>query len=114
MLPATDPEGRGLDPRMVNDELRGEKRAVEARAKEIEEASGIRPRIRIAVGDPAASLIEAAEEGAPERALIAVGSRGLGAVQRLRLGSVSTKVLRASRGPVLIINPGSRETGLQG
>jgi nucleotide-binding universal stress UspA family protein len=108
-LPEADPEGRGLDPRMVDDELRREQGALEARATEIEEASGIRPRARIAVGDPAASLIEAAEEGAPERTLIAVGSRGLGAVQRLWLGSVSTKVLRASRGPVLVVNPDPRE-----
>jgi nucleotide-binding universal stress UspA family protein len=31
-----------------------------------------------------------------------VGSRGLGLARRLRLGSVSTKVLRAAGGPVLI------------
>ena len=108
-LPETDPEGRELDPRMVEDALRREQRALEARVAEIEEASGIRPRAKIAVGDPAASLIEAAEEAAPERALIAVGSRGLDAVQRLRLGSVSTKVLRASRGPVLVVSLGLRD-----
>jgi nucleotide-binding universal stress UspA family protein len=107
-LPETDPEGRELDPRMVEDALRREQRALEARAADIEDASGIRPRAQIAVGDPAASLIEAAEEAAPQRALIAVGSRGLDAVQRLRLGSVSTKVLRAFRGPVLVVNSGPR------
>jgi nucleotide-binding universal stress UspA family protein len=113
-LPETDPEGRGLDPRIVDDELRHEQGTLQARAAEIEEASGIRPRARISVGDPAASLIEAAEEGVPERTLIAVGSRGLGAVQRLRVGSVSTKVLRASRGPVLVVHRGPRETGKRG
>ena len=107
-LPETDPEGRELDPRMVEDALRREQRALEARAADIEDASGIRPRAQIAVGDPAVSLIEAAEEAAPQRALIAVGSRGLDAMQRLRLGSVSTKVLRASRGPVLVVNTGPR------
>ena len=107
--PETDLEGRELDPRMVDDALRREERALEARAAEIEETSGIRPRAEIAVGDPAASLIEAAEEAAPERALIAVGSRGLDAVQRLRLGSVSTKVLRASKEPVLVVSPDPRD-----
>ena len=34
------------------------------------------------------------------RALIAVGSRGL--TRRLRLGSVSTKMLRAAGGPILV------------
>jgi nucleotide-binding universal stress UspA family protein len=108
-LPERDLEGRQLDPRMVDDELRREKRALEARAAEIEDASGIRPRARIAVGDPAACLIETAEGDAPERTLIAVGSRGLGAVQRWRLGSVSTKVLRAAKGPVLVVYPGPHE-----
>ena len=110
-LPETDAEGRELDPRMVDDELRREKWALEARATEIEDALGMRPRVRIDVEDPAASLIEAAEEDAPEGTLIAVGSRGLGAMQRLRLGSVSTKVLRAAKGPVLVVNPGPHETG---
>jgi hypothetical protein len=62
------------------------------------------------VGNPAASLIEAAEEGAPERMLIAVGSRRLEAVQRLRVGSLSTKVLRASKEPLLIVHRDRRET----
>ena len=62
------------------------------------------------MGNPEASLIEAAEEGAPEKMLIAVGSRGLGAVQRLRVGSVSTKVLRASKEPLLIVHRDRRET----
>ena len=61
-------------------------------------------------GESAAALIEAAEEGAPERTLIAVGSRGLGAVQRLRVGSISTKVLRTSKEPLLIVHRDRRET----
>ncbi|HET6260831.1 MAG TPA: universal stress protein [Chloroflexia bacterium] len=36
--------------------------------------------------------------------LISVGSRGLGFLARLRLGGVSTKLLRASTGPVLVIS----------
>jgi hypothetical protein len=63
------------------------------------------------VGDDAACLIEAAEDDALERTLIAVGRRGLGAVDRLRLGSAATKVLRASRGPVLVVRRDRREKG---
>jgi hypothetical protein len=43
-----------------------------------------------------------AGEGAAEKSLVAVGSRGLGRVQHLRLSSISTKVLRATDGVVLI------------
>src|SRR5215212_711771 len=97
-LPEMDVEERGFDARMVDDELRREEQALKTRAKEIEDALGVRPRIEIAAGDPAASLLEAAAKGT----IIAVGSRGLGAVQRVRLGSVSTKVLHAAEGPVLV------------
>lgn len=55
----------------------------------------------IVAGDPAAAIVDAAESADP--ALIVVGSRGLGALARLRLGSVSTKVLHAAAGPVLIV-----------
>ncbi|HEV1997100.1 MAG TPA: universal stress protein [Candidatus Dormibacteraeota bacterium] len=55
----------------------------------------------VLIGDPAASLITAAT-AVPTPALIAVGWRGLGAIDRLTLGSVSTKVLHSAPGPVLI------------
>jgi nucleotide-binding universal stress UspA family protein len=101
-LPETDEEGRRMDARLVNDELRREEEVLEARAAELGEF-GDRPRVCIAVGDPATVLLEeAAERGAPERVLVAVGKRGLGFAGRLRLGSVSTKLLRLARGPVLI------------
>ena len=112
-LPAVDAEGREFDARMVDDELRREEQALIGRAKEIEGAIGVRPRIEIAVGDPAGMLLRAAEEGAADRTLVAVGSRGLGAVRRVRLGSVSTKVLHAAEGPVLVY-PRPRNRGRRG
>jgi len=112
-LPEVDAEGREFDARMVDDELRREEQAFIGRAKEIEDAIGVRPRIEIAVGDPAGMLLRAAEEGVAERTLVAVGSRGLGAVRRVRLGSVSTKVLHAAEGPVLVY-PRPRNRGRRG
>ena len=101
-LPEIDAEGRESDPRTINDELRREEQTLEDRAAGIKDDLGVRLRIRIAVGDPAATLLEAAEEGVAERTLVAVGSRGLDAMQRVRFGSVSTKVLHAAKGPVLV------------
>jgi nucleotide-binding universal stress UspA family protein len=101
-LPEMDAEGRRSNARMVEDELRREQRALTDRARELEGAFGLHSRVEIAAGDPAVSLLRAAEEGAAEKALIGVGSRGLGAVRRMRLGSVSTKVLHVARGAVLV------------
>ena len=104
-LPEVDAEGREFDPRIVDDELRKAEKALQERSRELESRLGSRPKARLVVGDAAASLLEAAEEDAPERTLLAVGSRGLGAIGRMRLGSVSTKVVHAAKGPVLVHPP---------
>ena len=101
-LPEVDAEEREFNARMVDDELRREEQALKSRAEHIEHASEVRPRIEIAIGDPAAVLLSAAREDAAERTLVAVGSRGISPVQRVRLGSVSTKVLHAAEGPILV------------
>ena len=64
-------------------------------------AYGIEVQTAVLYGDPAVTLISTAGAG-PTPALIAVGSRGLGAIERMALGSVSTKVLHGAHGPVLI------------
>jgi nucleotide-binding universal stress UspA family protein len=101
-LPEVDIEGREFDARMVDDELRREERKLSERATRIQETRGVRPALRLSAGDPAARILEAAEEDAPEKTLIAVGSRGSRPRQRMRLDSVSIKILRAAEGPVLI------------
>ena len=76
------------------------------RADGLEGMLGRRPRTRVVRGDPAALILD--EAGRTESTLIAVGRRGFDAPKerarrgRAILGSVSTKVLRAARGPVLI------------
>jgi nucleotide-binding universal stress UspA family protein len=78
------------------------------RAVRLEEMLGERPGIKVSAGDAAELILEAAgEDGAP--ALVAVGSRGLDALRRLALGSVSTDVLRTARGPVLIFPSTARD-----
>jgi nucleotide-binding universal stress UspA family protein len=74
---------------------------LEDRAGELEDVLQQRPQTRVVAGDSAEVLIEAAQEGEGPT-LVAVGSRGLGTVGRLRLGSVSTKVIRAGLGAVLV------------
>jgi nucleotide-binding universal stress UspA family protein len=75
---------------------------LETRASQLEDVSGVRPRVRVVERYPAAAIQEATEEsGKPT--LAAVGRRGLGAVARFALGSVSSDVLRSVTGPVLIV-----------
>jgi nucleotide-binding universal stress UspA family protein len=77
---------------------------LESRAFQLEDVSGVRPRVRVVEGYPAAAIQEAAEKSG-EPTLAAVGRRGLGAVARFALGSVSSDVLRSVTGPVLIVPP---------
>jgi nucleotide-binding universal stress UspA family protein len=77
---------------------------LEDRTGELEDILQQRPQTRIVAGDSAEVLIEAVQEGEGPT-LVAVGSRGLGPVGRLRLGSVSTKVIRAGLGAVLVYPP---------
>jgi nucleotide-binding universal stress UspA family protein len=109
-LPEVDAEGRRFNPRIVDDELRRAEKALLERSRELECRLGSRPKARLVVGEAAASLLEAAEEDAPERTLLAVGSRELGAIGRMRLGSVSTKVVHAAKGPILVHPPLGGET----
>jgi nucleotide-binding universal stress UspA family protein len=101
-LPEADRAGRVLDPRAVDDALRRAEHNLHERAEELSRLVGRSPRIGIAAGDAAVAILEEARESDEARTLIAVGSRGLGPIRRLRLGSVSTKVLRAAKGPVLV------------
>ena len=73
---------------------------LEDRARELEEILGSRPETRISGGYPANVLLEASQSVRPS--LVAVGSRGLTGIMRTRLGSVSTKVVTAAQGPVLV------------
>ena len=57
-------------------------------------------------GHAVEGLVEAAEEPGVE--LVVVGARGLGALERLVLGSVSDGVLRRVDRPVLVVKPRAR------
>ena len=75
-----------------------------ARAIAVTEAFGARPEVRVLTGGAAEMLLATAEDG-DGAALIVVGSRGLGLLGRLRLGSVSTTILHAAAGSVLVVPP---------
>lgn len=91
---------QSLYERLVVDYSRREELELEKRADELEELVGLRPETRFAVEDAAVAILDAA--GEDPATLVAVGSRGLGVVRRVILGSVSTKIVRSTSGSVLI------------
>lgn len=82
--------------------LKKGERSLEERAAELGSLLGRRPEVRIASGDAAAIIQEMAEESG-RGTLVTVGRRGLDAARYFALGSVSTGILRAASGSVLIV-----------
>ena len=62
---------------------------------------GIEVEPQLVSGEPAFQIVKKANEGNYQ--LIIMGSRGLGGIKGLMLGSVSQKVSQLSHCPVLII-----------
>ena len=97
------PEGEARDAaaRNLMDMRQRDEDRLKVRASELESILGSRPEIRVSDGYPATVLLRAIQEE-DNPPLVAVGSRGRAGMVRTRLGSVSTKVVTASRGPVLV------------
>jgi len=99
----------GRTPRASGQTLEAADERLAARAEALERPLGTRPESVVEVGD-AASIIQRVADERGAGTLVAVGSRGSGAAQRFALGSVSTDVLRAVDGPVLVCpTPGDGE-----
>lgn len=76
--------------------------ALTTEVRQLASGAGTAPEIVIAAGDPAAILLDSAEAQTLPT-LLAIGCRGLGPLDRLRLGSVSMKVIHAAHGPVFVV-----------
>ena len=69
-------------------------------AEQLHDTHGVVAKTAVLSGVPGEALVEAAR--GPRPALVAVGCRGLGAVGRVALGSVSAHLLHSAPGPVLV------------
>ena len=86
--------GSHLDPSEIE-----QRRGDLAEAKRFFSERGIEAELIEAQGDPGAVIVEAAKDAD----LIVVGSRGLNPVQRILLGSVSSKVVHRAACDVLVV-----------
>lgn len=72
-----------------------------ARGQEILETQGFSVKTLTLMGEPAATILELAEQESPD--LLMVASHGRSGIQRFLLGSVSERVLRHARASVLVV-----------
>jgi nucleotide-binding universal stress UspA family protein len=101
--------GRRLQIEDFYDALFQEEKILRRRAGELEGLLGGQPEVKVVEGDPVSAILKETRR-AGRATLVAVGSRGLGPMKRLRLGSVSTKIVRVAKGPVLVCpNPQRRD-----
>jgi nucleotide-binding universal stress UspA family protein len=99
-------EGIMLSPPLEQLEKAG--RAVLNRSQLVAEKSGVQVKTRLVIGHPAEEIARVANEEGFD--LLVVGSRGLSSVKAFLLGSVSEKLSRLARCPVLIVKPGWKAT----
>jgi nucleotide-binding universal stress UspA family protein len=94
--------GEGIvDFRMLEESLEQAGKAILNEAERIFDKTGIRVTRAFAHGEPSVEIIEKAREHKAD--LIVMGSRGLGQIGGLILGSVSERVLHGAHVPVLIV-----------
>ncbi len=101
VLPPRTSLGREVDPRgwldALHHRLLGE---------------GIRAEVELSIGDPAEEILRCADRLDPS--LIAMSTHGRSGIGRWARGSVAERVLRRSRHPLLLANPRSLGTTLEG
>lgn len=95
----------GLDPTPPPDILESCQEVLDAEEHRINKAfPGVEVTTEVIVADPSVALVKESSQAT----VLYVGARGLGAVRRLLLGSVSSKVAAHSKCPVVVVrgNPG--------
>ena len=91
--------GAGLT--VLEESLEHAGKAILNEAERTFDTTGIRITRAFAMGEPTVAILEKAREYKAD--LIVMGSRGLGQIGGLILGSVSERVLHGARVPVLIV-----------
>jgi nucleotide-binding universal stress UspA family protein len=91
----------GVGLTVLEESLEHAGKAILNEAERTFDTTGIRITRAFAMGEPAVAILEKAREYKAD--LIVMGSRGLGQIGGLILGSVSERVLHGAHVPVLIV-----------
>lgn len=86
---------------MVKQHYESQSKAALAPARRLVSRYKLNADVRVLVGDPAETITEAARRW--RHSEIVMGTRGLGTLKGLLLGSVVTKVIQLSRVPVTVV-----------
>jgi nucleotide-binding universal stress UspA family protein len=86
---------------MIEKHYREEGEKAQADAIKLLETAKVKHSTVVLVGQPAESIVAEADKDRCD--LIYMGTRGLGAVSNLFMGSVATKVLHLSKVPVILV-----------
>jgi nucleotide-binding universal stress UspA family protein len=92
-------KGTKIPANVSTDPVNYAKEIITAALKHVPE--GIRVQTHTELGDPRIIITELAQQNGYD--IIVIGSRGLGTIAGLLLGSVSTYVIRNSKCPVLVV-----------
>ena len=102
MLPTGDWVGwRGLPDVDLERKILNAGQTLLQKAQDTCQASGLESSTRLEIGQPRDVICMVAKEENPD--MLILGSRGLGSVERLMLGSVSDYVLHHCASPVLVV-----------
>jgi nucleotide-binding universal stress UspA family protein len=88
----------GISTTETTEHAKGEEKLY--RAKLACEEAGLVPELRVMLGNPAEVLLDHSEQGYD---LLVVGTRGIGALARFLMGSVSIRVVQLSKIPVMVV-----------
>jgi len=93
-------ERLGLRTEKIEQQMREDAEAQLERCRRLCEATGVPVSVHVVLDAPVRAIAEAAEHAD----LVVVGSRGLGALSGAALGSLSHRLIGATRKPVLIVH----------
>lgn len=88
---------RSIDPESINEERKRRLQLTEGKIS----AAGVKSKTIILHGEPGPTLVNYANENGFD--IVVLGSRGLNALQEMVLGSVSHKVVKRVKCPVMIV-----------